>query len=177
MYEEKIEKYALLVFSIHNISMFVGAINNNWSSWVSVIFLVMGVINSIVVFGQYWDFKSRAMFVAFSINLCMAIFCTQSENVLDIFIPFLGVTVLLGLYGIQKLMLISFGAISFVILYHMCIVHSFEINNADSIFKYLPFFLLYRNGDTCTGCGLSHLHGKAHRSPACFPAASGNYQR
>ncbi|MDY3796599.1 MAG: ATP-binding protein [Agathobacter sp.] len=144
MDQEKIEKYALLVFSIHNISMFVGAINNNWSSWISVLFLVMGVINSIVVFGQHWDFKSRAMFVAFSIYLCMAIFCTQSENVLDIFIPFLGVTVLLGLYGIQKLMLISFGAISFVILYHMCIVHSFEINNADSIFKYgMPIINVY----------------------------------
>ncbi len=136
MNDDKLEKYVILVYTIHNISMCIGSIHHNWSNWLSVFFILAGIVDFVLVYSQFKDYVSRATFVAISINICLVLYGCHSESINDIIVPFLGVSVLLALYGIQNLMMISFAAISITIFYHGGIIHTFAIRNTDDIYKY-----------------------------------------
>ena len=96
MEQENIERFALLVFSIHYILMLIGSIVQNWNILISIFFLASAVTNCFIIVRQLWDFHARTMFVAFSINLCLAVYSVNLDNVNQILISFLGVTVFLG---------------------------------------------------------------------------------
>ena len=89
--ERGCERFALLIFSLYNISMICASIRMQWENWMTFSLISLLVVAWVVFLGKYRDYQFRAKFVTILIQISInlyAIFEKDLSNILLILIAY-----------------------------------------------------------------------------------------
>ena len=121
------EQAILLIYSFYTIAMTAVSLLSSWGEWVPPVivggmFLCWGIFIK-----KYKDYRFRAFFTASMAWMNFVIYGVNVDNYFEFLPAMAGLIVMLGIYGIPEIVYISVGCSTFLLFYHVVILHSFQL--------------------------------------------------
>lgn len=122
--ERGCERFALLIFSLYNISMICASIRMQWENWMTFSLISLLVVAWVVFLGKYRDYQFRAKFVTILIQISINLYAIFEKDLSNILLILIALAVLTCLYGISDIIKISMISAMLLFFYRGVIMQS-----------------------------------------------------
>ncbi len=155
-YARQMETIVLIISVIYGLSEVMKAYIAKWNPWAQVFIVACVFYTCMVYVGKYWTYEIRAYVTTGMSLLTMVVYAIEIGNLIEILPTFVSLCILLGLYGIPKVMINSVVAYTLILLYyifgnHYLNAELFESNKGmpmviiqGYLVQFVVFYLVYR---------------------------------
>lgn len=119
-----LEPLLLLLYLVHHVSMAIMASVAGWDYRFSISILSLALLSLILYAIRPFSFRVRAGFYTVMVMSSLLIYCICNGHMNQILIPFLALSVILGLCGYASLMLIPVVFFMVMLAYNLFVAHS-----------------------------------------------------
>ncbi len=116
--QRKIEKFLLVIYTVYNSFMITEALEQKWGEWFTILLLIGLSACWIINVGKYKDYVFRAKLSAVIFQITVTLYAVCMEKLSSALPIFIVSVVLLGLYGIEQIILFTIIPAVFIFLYH-----------------------------------------------------------
>lgn len=116
-YSRQMESIVICLYTVYAITELLLGYSNGWNQWRQMAVLGSMLVAWLIFFGKYQTYEIRAYVVSVMAQVTIFVYAIEIDDFYSVISVFISLCILLGLYGIPKVMLIS--AISYTgILYY-----------------------------------------------------------
>lgn len=112
------ERIILIIYSLYTLSMVFVSILQSWSEWVPIVITAGTVATWIMHVKRYKDHCFRAFAISSAVLMNFIIYGAFSENFFEILCMMSALVILLGIFGIPKIIHLAAGASLFLLFLH-----------------------------------------------------------
>lgn len=124
--DRQIELIVLAIYTIYNVFVIYCGYTGAWNPYLQLIVVAVLLYPWALYIGKYRTYQSRAYTTTYMCMICLMIYDFQVEKLFDTLTTFMGLVVLIGLYGIPKLLNIMAGLYSLMLVYFILVRESME---------------------------------------------------
>lgn len=119
MDKKPIEKVIILLYSAYTLAMTIAATVLNWPAWIVPVIVAGMLLAWIVYIKEARDYRFRAFLFAGLVLLTFSCYAFMSDSFPSILITFCAVVILLGLFGIPKIIFLEIVFSLLLFIYHL----------------------------------------------------------
>ena len=123
-YARQMESIVIIVCAVYVITELFLGYRNNWNVWGQAIVLGSAICSWILFFGKYQDFEVRAHITSITSQVIIVVYGIECKDFYLILSLFISLCIVLGLYGVPKVMIYPFVSYNIVVYYYICIEKS-----------------------------------------------------
>ena len=120
-YSRQIECIVLVTSAIYSITAIILGKDQGWNQWGQAAIIVSMIVSWIYFFGQYKTYEVRAYITASLSQVTVFAYAVAVDDFYSVISVFISLCILLGLYGITKVMLCPFLAYCIILIYYIFI--------------------------------------------------------
>lgn len=117
-YQNKNEKFILVLYSIYSLCMFFISVEMEWEVWVSFFMLTDLAISWIAYIGKFRDYRSRAILITFLMQISMLFYGIRVQELSSVTALFVMFVIITGLYGIVDIFFLTAISALALVFYH-----------------------------------------------------------
>ncbi len=125
--QRTIELFLLVVYTIYSCNMIFLSVDNDWGTWVSLVLMGSWAFCCIVTLARFRTYEFRTTFVAWMIQISLSVYAMNVDGVMRILPIFITFVVILGLYGIEKVLYTTVISATYIFCYHRFVLDTFVI--------------------------------------------------
>ena len=155
-YARQIESIVVVLCAVYQFTELFLGYNNKWSELGQIAVLSSMLVSWIFFFGKYQSYEVRANVISAMSQVTIIVYAIEIGDIYQVISVFLSLCILLGLYGIPKVLVIPAVSYTFVIFYYVFIDHSLAFGRYNSdlgmimrvlqgyLVLFVVFYLVYR---------------------------------
>ncbi len=125
--QRKIELFLLVVYTIYCCNMIFLSVSNDWEAWVSLGLMCCWAFCCIVTLAKFRSYEFRSKFVGMVVQVSLAIYAMNVDNILRVLPIFITFVVITGLYGFEKNLSYTVISATFIFFYHGFVSETFSL--------------------------------------------------
>lgn len=119
--EKQVELLVLIIYTVYSVFVIYCSYQREWNPYVQIMVLGILIYPWILYIGKYLSYRHRAYTTAIMCMICLLVYDMHMENLLDLLTTFIALTILVGLYGIPKIISLMAWNYSFLLVYYIFI--------------------------------------------------------
>ncbi len=123
--KESLERFTLIMYSLYHVRILVASIYKGWEAWCSAVVLAAFAAGWIVSLFRRENKHFQAGFGVTMIMISELIFAMHAESLELVFVSFLCIVIVTGLYGYTDILSIPLLTFVIMVLYHIFVLGSF----------------------------------------------------
>lgn len=131
----KIEKIVLVLYSIYSLGILLVSMELEWKTWISFFMLSEMALCWMVYIGEYKDYRFRALFTSFAMQISIILYGMQVENLFPALAVFIAFVIFTGLYGIVDILYITVFSAAFLFFYHGVVIGNIHFTSPENVLR------------------------------------------
>lgn len=133
----KLEHSVLIIYSLFSLATFTSGLFLHWNIFVKEYYVAATVIPWIVYGKNFWNYKSRAKFLAFLSWINLFVYAMFSDSFTSVSCTMFTITVLMGVFCVQEVVYLGVAVSTVIIVMHIFVLRTYEINSASDFIRLL----------------------------------------
>lgn len=132
-----LERLNLLMYSVYNFIMSALAVRAGWSIWIPFLMMAAMVASWLVYAAKYKDYAFRTKFTAMMIQVSFILYAMHTEDLFSAFPILICLAIMLGLYGTEDALKLTWVTMAFLLFYHCFIAKNISFSSEKEILRML----------------------------------------